>query len=167
MTVELLTRVVRAHGSEKTHVVAAPAGAFDRYSWLGSPFVGIALPLATRCGVQLRGTTSAAVCMRAGTKVRCVQCRRLTGLTEAAEGNGDMPPRATQRPRPAAACAECGEPAVRRPPVGPWAEMAERLGRLPEWSHPSGDPLCPIVGAAGYVPCEPVMADPAATERED
>jgi hypothetical protein len=66
-----------------------------------------------------------------------------------------------------AVCSVCREPAAHRPPVGPWAELADRLGRLPEWSHPSGDPLCPIVGAAGYVPCEPVMADPAAAERED
>lgn len=89
------TRVVRALGSSRTHVVTVPVGqlCLDEFIRL---YVGVAVPVVTRCGSVLRdGQERAAVCMEPGTKVRCAQCRRITGVTVAAGDN-------MQRPAPTA-----------------------------------------------------------------
>lgn len=86
------TRVIRNLGANRTHVADVPAALFAGYRFLGSDFVGVALPIVTRCGSALRGrTTSAAVCMEPGTRVSCPQCRRLTGVEVAADGNNESP----------------------------------------------------------------------------
>ncbi len=51
-------------------------------------------------------------------------------------------------------CPECGEPAVARPP---WL-WPTGLGPCPRASHGDGEPLCPVVGGAGYEPATPVRA---------
>ncbi|RZU48804.1 hypothetical protein EV385_0528 [Krasilnikovia cinnamomea] len=48
------------------------------------------------------------------------------------------------------ACPECGEPARRCPPRQ-WVTAA---GPRSRWSHPDGEPLCPVVGPAGYRPAD-------------
>ncbi len=49
-------------------------------------------------------------------------------------------------------CPECGEPVV---PVAP-AVWTSAWGLAPGWSHLDGQPLCPVVGPAGYQPADPV-----------
>jgi hypothetical protein len=84
------TRVVRAFGSEVTHVVDAPTGQFADMFFVTS-FVGIDTPVVTRCGAVLRSAHRAAVCMMAGTRVKCSRCKRITGLTVAPAGNELLP----------------------------------------------------------------------------
>lgn len=48
-------------------------------------------------------------------------------------------------------CPECGEEVQDRPPLR-WIVPAP----VPRWSHLDGTPLCPIVGADGYTPGEPI-----------
>ncbi|HVB41428.1 MAG TPA: hypothetical protein VNF47_01820 [Streptosporangiaceae bacterium] len=55
-------------------------------------------------------------------------------------------------------CPECGEAAVRQPPVDliPW-ETHDTL--RPEWSHQDGSSLCPVIGPSdGYQPAQPQPA---------
>jgi ribosomal protein L37AE/L43A len=62
-------------------------------------------------------------------------------------------------------CPECGEEAVHRPPLSAMPSQALGMER-PEWSHPDGEPLCPVVGASGYEPALPVPAPrPAGSDR--
>lgn len=51
-------------------------------------------------------------------------------------------------------CPECGEPIVNRPPTeSPWLTTFLAAGNpKPKWSHPDGEPLCPVMGAGGYEP---------------
>jgi hypothetical protein len=84
---QLYTRVVRALGASRAHVVDAHPDQFRVCRWMGSSFIGLSLPLATRCGALLRGKDSAAVCMEPGTRVTCAQCRRLTGIERAGDDN--------------------------------------------------------------------------------
>lgn len=58
-------------------------------------------------------------------------------------------------------CPECGEPArpVRPATLVPYA--AHGLP-VPAWSHTDGEPLCPVIGPAGYQPATPVPAQPQA-----
>lgn len=88
---DLHTRVIRNLGASRTHVADVPTALFAGYRHLGSDFIGVALPIVTRCGSELRGRTSAAVCMEPGTRVSCSQCRRLTGVEAAADGNHESP----------------------------------------------------------------------------
>lgn len=88
---ETVSRVVRTLGSERTHVAVVPVGQFGTYTWLGAEFTGVSLPLVTRCGAELAAHHRVAVCMKAGTRVRCPRCRRLTRLERAPEGN-ELPP---------------------------------------------------------------------------
>ena len=85
---ETHTRVIRALGSGTTHVADVHHSTFHNAVFVG-PFVGVEMPVATRCGSLLRGREARdlAVCMKAGTKVTCSRCRRLTGIAVAAEGN--------------------------------------------------------------------------------
>jgi hypothetical protein len=100
--------VVRKHGSGKIHVVDAPPGTFGRYKWIGPWFTGIALPVVTVCGVELRGKDSVAVCMEAYTRIGCSPCRRLSQMDRAGDDNGALPeghplqgvPDPPDRPRP-------------------------------------------------------------------
>ena len=85
------TRVVRSLGAERTHVADIPSGLFAGYRHLGSDFVGVQLPIITRCGAELRRRDNAAVCMAPGTRVLCSRCRRLTGIERAAAGNNESP----------------------------------------------------------------------------
>jgi hypothetical protein len=57
-------------------------------------------------------------------------------------------------------CSTCKEPARMRPPTGAWAETAKAQGRLPEWSHVDGTPLCAVMSSEGYVPDEPEEGTP-------
>jgi hypothetical protein len=52
-------------------------------------------------------------------------------------------------------CPECGGPAVARPPTS-WLPA---WGPPPSYSHPDGEPLCPVVGEHGYQPAGPVLPD--------
>lgn len=88
---DLHTRVVRNLGANRTHVVDVPADLFAGYRFLGSDFVGVQLPVVTRCGSEIRGRDSAAVCMEPGTRVSCSRCRRLTGVEVAGAGNNEPP----------------------------------------------------------------------------
>lgn len=85
------TRVIRNLGAGRTHVADVPAGLFVDCFHLGGAFVGAQLPIVTRCGTELRGRDSAAVCMNPGTRVTCSRCRRLTGIERAADGNNESP----------------------------------------------------------------------------
>lgn len=52
------------------------------------------------------------------------------------------------------ACPECGEPVQPVPPTV--AACWSGQGRpVPQWSHLDGQPLCPVVGPAGYQPADP------------
>jgi hypothetical protein len=52
-------------------------------------------------------------------------------------------------------CPECGEVAVERPPVS--MGLASLRSTKPHtFSHFDGEPLCPVVGADGYEPAQPV-----------
>lgn len=55
-------------------------------------------------------------------------------------------------------CPECGEPAQRKPPRSNVPYAAHGMA-TPEFSHLDGEPLCPVVGDAGYQPADPVDAD--------
>lgn len=83
---EIITRVVRAIGAERVHVADAHAGQVRVCRMFGSTFLGLELPLATRCGAVLRAR-DVAVCMEAGARVTCAPCRRLSGVDRAAEDN--------------------------------------------------------------------------------
>lgn len=72
--------VVRGIGSEMTHVVEVHVASRVALSMIGSPFTGFYPPVATKCARTLRA--QAMVMMTAGTKVKCSQCRRLTGIEE-------------------------------------------------------------------------------------
>jgi hypothetical protein len=48
-------------------------------------------------------------------------------------------------------CPECKEEVEESPP---W--WAPTNGPAPSWSHLDGEPLCPVVGANGYEPAQPV-----------
>lgn len=85
MSETTVTRVVRALGANRTHVVDAPAALLGRYQMFGSEFTGIATPIITRCGAKLSG--GAVVCMESGTRVGCSRCRRLTGVEAAIANN--------------------------------------------------------------------------------
>lgn len=88
---DTITRVVRALASERTHVVDIPAPLFAGYRLFGADFLGVQLPIATRCGSVLRGKDSAAVCMEPGTPVTCSRCRRITGVETAGSDNNRAP----------------------------------------------------------------------------
>jgi hypothetical protein len=64
-----------------------------------------------------------------------------------------------------AACPVCHEPAAPRPP----RRWLTAHGPRPAWSHVDGEPLCPVVGAAGYRParrpCLVTMLRPARPRR--
>lgn len=49
-------------------------------------------------------------------------------------------------------CPECGEAAEYRAP----SRWTPAWGETPRWSHADGEPLCPVVGADGYQPAQPV-----------
>lgn len=88
----LLSRVVRAPGSERVHVVETPAGQFVTGSFLNTPYLGVAVPVATRCGSVLRDSAKhPVVCMEAGTRVTCPRCHRITSIGRAAATNTDDP----------------------------------------------------------------------------
>ena len=55
------------------------------------------------------------------------------------------------------ACPECGEPAHRVRPTTLVPYAAYGLP-VPDWSHADGEPLCPVIGPAGYQPADPVPA---------
>ena len=80
-------KVIRDLGASVTHVAGVMPGQLRCFRVLGSPFIGVALPIATRCGSILRRKDSAAVCMNPGTKVSCRSCRNLSQLTVAPDGN--------------------------------------------------------------------------------
>jgi hypothetical protein len=52
------------------------------------------------------------------------------------------------------ACPECGEPVQPEPPTvtAPWTVPGRPV---PQRSHLDGQPLCPVVGPAGYQPADP------------
>jgi hypothetical protein len=52
-------------------------------------------------------------------------------------------------------CPECGEPAVPHPP----SSWTSAWGPRPAYSHPDGEPLCPVVGPGDYRPASPVHPD--------
>ncbi|MGD9525313.1 hypothetical protein [Pseudonocardia sp.] len=52
-------------------------------------------------------------------------------------------------------CPECGEDAIEQPPAALVPYEAHDLAR-PVYSHPDGEPLCPVVGPHGYQPADPV-----------
>jgi len=54
-------------------------------------------------------------------------------------------------------CPECGEPARPQPP----SIWTPAWGPPPGWSHLDGEPLCPVMTAAGYRPADPVPAEKA------
>lgn len=82
----LLTRVIRRVGSDAIHVALVPAGQFEIGHIAGRNYMGVTAPIATECGAVLR-SPGPAVCMRAGTKVNCANCRRKSGVVEAADDN--------------------------------------------------------------------------------
>ncbi|GAA4907798.1 hypothetical protein [Streptomonospora salina] len=53
-------------------------------------------------------------------------------------------------------CPECEEPVQAQPPRI-WACGTDR----PAYSHLDGEPLCPVMTGAGYLPAEPVTQVPA------
>ena len=53
-------------------------------------------------------------------------------------------------------CPECGEAARRCPP----RRWVAATGPRPRWSHPDGEPLCPVVAPTGYRPADPRPAPP-------
>lgn len=48
-------------------------------------------------------------------------------------------------------CPECDEPVVKRPPVRSGWSISVDPKRL-EYSHPNGEPLCPVMTSTGYQP---------------
>jgi hypothetical protein len=52
-------------------------------------------------------------------------------------------------------CPECGEDAIEQPPNSLVPYAAHGLP-VPAYSHPDGEPLCPVMGSRGYQPAEPV-----------
>lgn len=63
-------------------------------------------------------------------------------------------------------CPECGQDAIHEPPgdLVPWE--AHGIPQ-PEWSHPDGSSLCPIVAApGGYQPATPQPKNPEPTTAE-
>jgi hypothetical protein len=74
----MIHTVVRGVGSEMTHVVEVHADSRVALVQFGAAFTGFLPPLATKCGRTLRAP--AMVMMLAGVKVKCSQCRRLTGI---------------------------------------------------------------------------------------
>jgi hypothetical protein len=52
-------------------------------------------------------------------------------------------------------CPECGEDAVEQPPAAlvPYEAHGQAV---PAYSHPDGEPLCPVMGPRGYQPADPV-----------
>jgi hypothetical protein len=87
---DLHTRVVRALGSSVTHVIEAPTSQYVDMFFTTS-FIGVLIPVATRCGAVLHCSFGVAVCMEAGTPVKCSRCRRITGITTAPAENGVLP----------------------------------------------------------------------------
>lgn len=83
-------RVVRAFGSNKTHVVTPPLTLVP-FTHMGATGIGIPVPVEAVCGAKLRGVQDLVVCMREGTRVKCGPCRTATGLHVAPEGNHLMP----------------------------------------------------------------------------
>ena len=67
----------------------------------------------------------------------------------------------TNRRRTRLVCPECGETARRCPPRR-WVAVT---GPRPRWSHPDGEPLCPVPGATGSRPADPHPAPPARRVR--
>ncbi len=95
--VAVRTRVVRKLGSDATHVAdvldTAIAG-----GWFYTSYVGAETPLDARCGRTLwDGQGRPAPLMRAGSKVTCRKCRKLTGIDVAAQDNETLPASAVQR----------------------------------------------------------------------
>lgn len=76
----MITAVVRGFGYDVTHVVTVPETSAARYSVFGSVFTGLQTPLMARCGKQVRSIQDIVVVMAPGTKVKCVQCRRFSGV---------------------------------------------------------------------------------------
>ena len=58
-------------------------------------------------------------------------------------------------------CPECGVAARRYPP----RRWVATTGPRPRWSHPDGEPLCPVPGATGSRPADPHPAPPARRMR--
>lgn len=81
----LSRRVVRGWAANKTHVVDVPASLLVAYEAFGAPFTGITPPLVAQCGTRVSGRV--AVCMKAGTPVRCRPCAHATGLAAAPADN--------------------------------------------------------------------------------
>lgn len=59
-------------------------------------------------------------------------------------------------------CPECGEPAQARPPQ----RWNRANGPRPGYSHPDGEPLCPVMTATGYRPAQPTTIRPTAAARK-
>lgn len=93
MTETLLhTRVVRALGSSKVHVVDVISDQLQQFTIADVLCTGIELPIATRCGAMLRRNASKlAVCMNPTTRITCSRCRMVTGMQFAKPGNQDVP----------------------------------------------------------------------------
>ncbi len=72
--------------------------------------------------------------------------------------NAPLVPAAAGAPPRAMVCPECGEPAVARPPRTLLRYAVHGMS-TPAWSHRDGEPLCPVMGAGGYRPAEPVAAE--------
>jgi hypothetical protein len=65
-------------------------------------------------------------------------------------------------------CPECGEDAVEQPPTALVPYQAHEQA-VPAYSHPDGEPLCPVMGPRGYQPADPVevLADADAGDPLD
>lgn len=79
--------MVRRLGYGQTHVVDVAEREVQTASFLGADFRCIDTPAGTECGVVLRDRAGALVLMKPGTAVHCRACRRITGLSRAAEDN--------------------------------------------------------------------------------
>lgn len=76
----MITTVVRGFGYDVTHVITVPETSAATYSVFGSVFTGFRTPLMAHCGKQVRSIHDVVVVMAPGTKVKCVQCRRFSGV---------------------------------------------------------------------------------------
>jgi hypothetical protein len=85
----LHTRIIRALGSDITHVAVVHIDQFDSFTFIGADFIGVQTPLITQCGANLRSGVT--VCMKSGSKVKCSRCRRITGILLANENNELIP----------------------------------------------------------------------------
>jgi hypothetical protein len=75
-------RVIRGFASGKTHVANLPAEAVQDLLSFNVPCRGRLDSWISACGTEV-GATRGFVIMQSGTKVRCVSCKRLTGMVVA------------------------------------------------------------------------------------